>query len=254
MTLREESILIDACRTLFGDHVEVGREFLHYLQPEGIKSAYRSRARECHPDAYPGDEDIVQRTELFRRSVEAYQILIGYVKNRSLPSVTGTPSPRKPSRPVHHPPRRYHPVRELRPRIPGERYYDGPMPPLELKLGLFLYFRGVVSYQTVVRALLWQRDMRPSLGELACSWGWLTPDLVEYVISAVHIPGPFGNRVVKLGLLDEHRLKVLLFHQRSLQKPIGRYFVEERYIDERQLLRLMRERIAHNADVRADRI
>ncbi|GAB4303174.1 MAG: J domain-containing protein [Desulfuromonadia bacterium] len=250
MTIHEESILIDACRTLFGDHLEIGRDFLHYLQPEGIKSAYRTRARECHPDSYLGEGDIVQRTELFRRSVEAYQLLIGFVRRRSL---TPPPSTRHDPRPSA-PPRRFHPVRELRPRTPGERYYDGPMPPLELKLGLFLYFRGVVSYQTVVRALLWQREMRPSLGELACSWGWMTPDLVDYVISAVQIPGPFGNRALKLGLLDENRLKVLLFHQRSLQKPIGRYFVEERYLDERQLLRLMRERIVHNADVRADRI
>lgn len=254
MTVREESILIDACRTLFGPQIDIGREFLQYLQPEGIKSAYRSRARECHPDSYPGEGDIVERTELFRRSVEAYQLLIGFVRDRSIAPPISGPTRRQPTPPPRAT-RRPRPFRTLPPRARGERYYDGPMPPLELKMGLFLYFRGVVSYQAVVRALLWQREMRPSIGDLACSWGWMTPDIVDYVLSASHIPGQFGSRAIKLGLLDEKRLTVLLFHQRSLQKPIGRYFVEEeRLLDERQLVRLMQERIIHNRDVRADRI
>ena len=58
MVPREETELINACRILFGTHVEVTPEFLRYIQPDGIKNAYRSRARECHPDSYLGEGDI----------------------------------------------------------------------------------------------------------------------------------------------------------------------------------------------------
>lgn len=249
--MREEIELIDACKVLFGSHVEVNREFLHYIQPEGIKNAYRSRARECHPDSYLGEGDIIARTELFRRSVEAYELLSRFVRDRTLPVARPSSPHSTPFRSMTPP--RWQRQKPQQPRVPGERYYDGPLPPIELRLGLFLYFRGVVSYQTVVRALLWQRDLRPSLGALACTWGWLTDDLVPYILSATHIPAPFGERAVKLGLINGNQLKVLLFHQRSLQQPIGRYFVQQGILNDPLLVRYAKERIAHNNDVHANR-
>jgi len=45
--------LLSACRILFGPDVVINRDFLWYLQQEGAKSAYWSRAKESHPDAHP---------------------------------------------------------------------------------------------------------------------------------------------------------------------------------------------------------
>jgi hypothetical protein len=251
MVPREETELINACRILFGTHVDVTPEFLRYIQPDGIKNAYRSRARECHPDSYLGEGDLLERTELFRRSVEAYELLTGFLRDRKLPATrpkTSSPGYRSPA--CHRWPR----PRTMQPRARDERYYDGPLPPIELRVGLFLYFRGIISYQAVVRSLLWQRDQRPALGVLACNWGWITDDLIDYLLSACHMPAPFGERAVKLGLLTRNQLKILLFHQRSLQQPIGRYFVQQGLISEQALLQHLKERIHHNKEVKANRL
>ena len=42
--------LFQACETIFGSEVKVSNDFLEYLQPIGIKTAYRKRAFETHPD------------------------------------------------------------------------------------------------------------------------------------------------------------------------------------------------------------
>jgi hypothetical protein len=248
---REEAELYDACRVLFGSQVEVTRDFLQYIQLDGVKNAYRSRARECHPDSYGCEGDLLERTELFRRSVEAYELLTTYLRDRKLPATR----PKAPTAgyraPAHH---RWPRPQQMQPRARNERYYDGPLPPIELRIGLFLYFRGLISYQAVVRSLLWQRDQRPAIGVLACSWGWLTDDLIDYILSACHMPMPFGERAVNLGLISQNQLKILLFHQRSLQQPIGRYFVHNGLVNEQTMLRLLKERLMHNKEVRANRL
>ena len=52
MSVAQESTveLFNACRTIFGSQVNVSTEFLRYLQPVGVKSAYKKRALETHPD------------------------------------------------------------------------------------------------------------------------------------------------------------------------------------------------------------
>lgn len=250
MMPREEAQLYDACRVLFGEQIDVSRDFLQYVQLDGIKHAYRSRARECHPDSYAGEGDLLARTELFRKSVEAYELLTTYLRDRKLPI------PRQKPQSAGHRAQtfqRWHRTQQIKPRARDERYYDGPLPPIELRIGLYLYFRGVISYQAVVRSLVWQRDQRPAIGALACTWGWITDELIDYILSACHMPVPFGERAVKLGLITPNQLKVLLFHQRSLQQPIGRYFVQQGLVSERDLLRLLKERMLHNRDVQSNR-
>ena len=38
-----------ACRTLFGPELCLSHDFLNYLQPDGVRSAYRKRAKSVHP-------------------------------------------------------------------------------------------------------------------------------------------------------------------------------------------------------------
>jgi hypothetical protein len=248
MVQMQETEIISACRILFGPGVDVTREFLHYLQPEGVRHAYRNRARECHPDSGGRYGNPDKRTELFRRSVEAYELLNDFLQNRKPTNPLRSTSSYKSTRPQ--------PVR--RPQIKVERaanekYYSGPLPALCLKLGLYLYYSGAVSYQALVRSLLWQRSQRPPLGEFACSWGWIDKEAVPVILSATHLVGPFGERAVKLGLLSESQLNILVLHQRFIQQPIGRYFVKNSLLTESELLRHLRELARHNEQVRKSR-
>lgn len=244
MTSRQEYDLLDACRILFPT-AEINRDFLQYIQPEGLKNAYRNRAWECHPDAagHGGGQGV--RTEMFRRSVEAYRLLSEYLKAR------------KPVIPLRYPqksaPKPAMPRIEVVGRVEGEQYYDGPMPTMELKIGLYLYYRGVISYQAVVRALMWQRDLRPPLGDFARQWGWLSEADVATVLKATHIVGSFGERALALGLLTQSQLNIILLHQRSLQQQIGRYFVANSLLSELTLKHHLRELARHNKGVREAR-
>lgn len=242
MSPRQEIELLDACRVLFPD-AEINRQFLCYMQPEGLKNAYRNRAWECHPDASDENRNRPERAELFRRSVEAYKLLDSFLKERrTLPIRHARPQ----RRPVF--PRQAAPQRAV-----GEQYYSGPMPTIELKLGLFLYYSGVVSYQAVVRALIWQRSLRPPIGDFARQWGWLTEKDVSTILAATEIVGSFGERALALGLLTQSQLNLILLHQRSRQQPIGAYFVEQNLLTELTLRHQLRELERHNKQVREAR-
>ena len=47
-----ETEVFRACRTLFGPELQLNREFLSYLQPAGVRSAYRKKAKVTHPDRF----------------------------------------------------------------------------------------------------------------------------------------------------------------------------------------------------------
>jgi len=242
MSQRQEMELMDACRILFPT-ADINRDFLCYIQPEGLKNAYRNRVWECHPDACDEDSQQARRTELFRRSVEAYKLLDEYLKSR------------KPGLKLRH--SRSHkttfsPIQPAQ-RNPDEQFYDGPFPTIELKLGLYLYYRGIISYQEVVRALMWQRDLRPPLGDFARQWGWLSEADVSAILAATDIVGTFGERAVAVGLLTQSQLNLILLHQRSMQQPIGRYFVSRSLMTELTLRQYLRDLARHNAQVRESR-
>lgn len=246
MTATQETALLDACRVLFPSAV-VTRDFLGYIKPDGLKNAYRSRAWEHHPDAAVDPADQRERTERFRRTVDAYKLLDGYLKDRKAPLVTlryanlRSFAP-KPSTPV-----------QLKGRHPDETYYDDILPTFEMKTGLFLYYRGIVSYQAVVRALLWQRDMRPALGDFAKQWGWLNDRDIELILRTTEIVGTFGERAVELGLLSQSQLNLLLLQQRAKQQPIGRYFITNALVTEQMLKQHLRELAEHNRQARENR-
>lgn len=238
MTSRMEAELMDACRILF-PAAAITRDFLNYIRIDGLKHAYRNRVWECHPDACADDQDMNRRTELFRSSAEAYKLLNEYLKERRPglflrhAQVHSAPTPR---------------IKSLE-RAPHEQYYDGPLPTIQLKIGLYLYYTGAISYQAVVRALMWQREQRPPLGGLACKWRWLYEEDVDLILRATQIVGSFGERAVKLGLLSKSQLNILLLHQRTMQQPIGRYLVSNYLIYELSLQHNLRGLARHNAQV-----
>ena len=243
MTPRQEYELLDACRILFPS-VEISRDFLKCIRSDGLKNAYRNRVWECHPDACFEDKGQSRRTELFRRSVEAYNLLHDYLKTRKAVVPFSAPQPKaKTVKPVM-------PKIEVFEKNDSEQYYEGPMPVMELKIGLFLYYKGIISYQALVRAIMWQRDQRPPLGDFARQWGWLTEEDVTSILKATHIVGSFGERAVALGLLTESQLNIILLHQRSMQKHIGRYFVTHSIFSEMTLKFHLRELAQHNRQVR----
>ncbi len=245
-----EKEVFRACRTLFGPEISLGHSFLGYLQASGAKSAFRERVKKVHPDRFAEHDHGVQKrqSDQFRQIVQAYELIDAFLRHRDAhPSSSGvgreTSSPRpsgdwterSQDRHPHSKPKAYH----------------GPMPRRYLEFGSFLYYQGLISYSQLIEALVWQRRQRPSIGDIAQRWKWLTHTDILRICRDRGPYGRFGEKAVRLGLLKERQVRTLLFFQRSRQQKIGEYFIEQKILSPQRIEILVAELHQHNARVTA---
>lgn len=246
MMILQESRVLQACQVLFGKEVRVGLDFLYYLQPSGVKAAYRRRAKEVHPDLYhkaPG-EVVRRNAERFRELTEAHTLLCEFFRQRDAGEWRPQPRPRRV--PPHRPATAKSSPRQGCSRNSATHFFHGQLPQTTLNIGRFCYYRGVVPYATLIEALSWQRRQRPVIGEIARRWGWLSDEGVRQVFALRDLPGKFGERAVTLGLLTPRQVQDLLYYQRARQQRLGRYFVEQGLVSEEEMARLVEEMRRHN--------
>ncbi|NJC88934.1 MAG: J domain-containing protein [Desulfuromonas sp.] len=231
-------VLLDACRTLFGEGVNLGPEFLAYLQPSGAKVAFRTQAKRHHPDCFAGAPPEVKtlQTERFREIHQAYHLLNRYLEQRRLP--------RLPAPPPKTPPRasRQQPHRTAPPRPEAHN-----VPPLPMEFGLFAYYHGKIDYRDLIDALVWQRRQRPAIGAIACRWGWLNDARVRQILGHRGHSSRFGRKAVELGMLSPLQVEALLRHQRSRQQRLGQYFIDSGLLTVIEADQLARDLERHNA-------
>lgn len=244
-----ETELLDACRVLFSEELQINRDFLYYIQPSGVKSAYRQKAKETHPDCFIGaaPEEYDRRTELFRDVSQAYQLLDAFssAENKKIcpPADWNTEF-----KPQHSSSSTSTYARQYDSRTNPFHTDDSPfnLPKRHLETGLYLYYRGVISYAEMIEALVWQRRQRPILGDLAERWGWLKAHDIQAINRMTGRRGRFGARAVDLGYLTPFQVQVLLRHQRQLQKPFGQYFIEQGMLSVVELNGYIRDQKQHN--------
>jgi len=238
-----ETEVFRACRTLFGPELQLNRDFLSYLQPAGVRSAYRKKAKTTHPDRFAASSHATRsrQQQLFQDLNQAHQTLQSYLKQKKH-GPGGNFSTRRTSRPAYSQPKyqRRDPSRPAR----------GPLPARPLQFGLFLYYLGIIPFTAVISAIIWQRQQRPVLGEIACRWGWLQESDISRIINHRCGLHKFGERAEQLGLLNPLQVRTLLFHQRSRQKQMGHYFVSQGYFDEATLHQLLHRLAEHNRTFR----
>lgn len=236
--LSPSSSLFAACRVLFGPEVNLSEEFLHYLQPGGVKTAFRQKVKETHPDMIfqRGSRRELHDADGFRKVAEAYELLSGYLDKRE---------------------RRYYQFKKNdcrgdaaditvdREKSTDHLYHQGGVPLRRLQFGRYLYYRGVISFQTLITALAWQRKNHRLLGQLACEAGWLTSNDIAVVLSDKR-PGKFGKKAVRLGLLNPMQVSTLLLRQNLGRCRIGDYFVAHAGLSRKLVARMVLEMQRHN--------
>lgn len=235
--------IFDACRTLFGSHVRVSRNFLLYIQPSGAKSAFRKIAKETHPDLFTsGQPEIQQRqTARFREVMQAYELLSEFFRQRE--DGRWMPSTRESVRKVDA-------AEAARASHDRQDIYRGDLPQRPLEIGRYLYYRRSIPYRALIDGLAWQRKQRPDIGTIALQWNWLDAEEVNRIMLHENGTGRFGEKAVQLGLLEPHQVKSMLLLQQSQQEKLGEYFVMRGYLSREELDRLAGEFHRHNAAFR----
>jgi hypothetical protein len=277
-TVAAEKELFRSCEIIFGPELDISREFLEYLQLSGIKSAYRKRAMETHPDRADLENERLQRQhhDLFQVVQEAYKTLIIFLdakeKGYCLPHPVHQtrPHPQQPPRPAQPKPHRPKPATAAhQQRGAGakaqadfrntsgqssvfwdtESLYQGPLPNRRLLLGHFLYYSGLINWRTIIQALIWQRTERPRLGEIGQRFGMLNETEVVHILRNRPTLQPFGQTAMDLGLLSHPQLQMLVAHQKRLQKKFGEFFLEKRIFEPNELRALLQQYQEHNASI-----
>ncbi|HKI49168.1 MAG TPA: hypothetical protein VKA69_07560 [Desulfobacteria bacterium] len=228
--------LSEACKVLFGPEVVASVDFLKYLQPEGLKSAYRKKALETHPDR----SNTFQKSErhMNDRFIEA---TLAYHKLR--PLVGGNTL--------------FQLEKRRKETAPGQKKtkrkedFSGPtstknIPKRKLLIGQFLYYSGLISWQTLIDAIVWQRKQRPRIGEIALEWKMLSGKDVQRILQWKSLNEKFGERAVILGYLNRFELMALLGKQRNLNYPLGEYFVRHKILRVRELEFMVERHLTHN--------
>jgi len=238
----KHTALYEACTTIFGPEIAVSDDFLRYLQPVGLKTAYHKRAFETHPDrarSVGGHCEDMHR--LFQKVRSAYETLLSYVENRSR-RIAGEP--------VFNGRRKQHYTKrhtyQQGARRPTDHYYQGRLPQRTLLLGQYLYYSGRISWQDMIDAIVWQSAQRPKIGQLALQAGIMTSRQIATVLTKRSYNERFAACAQRFGFISTRERVVLIGRQRKMQHTIGEYFVERGLITPRDLFTLLMAQQNHN--------
>ncbi len=237
-------------RILFpGEHVD--ERFLYSLNEEVLRKAYRDLVFDNHPDRYLHVG--VSKTllsERFKSINEAYQELQKYVSSSGLNRLVRVnknhgftnSNPGRQNTSFARTREQASPFRRNR----KTRYF----PDEEVMFGQFLYYSGIITLRELIDALTWQRGQRPPFGELAKQWNILTVDDIIHILKVKKGMERFGECGLRTNLITPLQFRAILYRQQTLQKPIGRYFVENSTIPEDEILSYLKEMKEHNMKIR----
>ncbi len=233
--------LLEACAILLGPQARSGGiPVLRQLDTATLKRAFRRLALSTHPDVAlrQGGDPAAFDTSRFIRSLWAYEQLTAYLKTRDgngfqretagSGDSPGAGAPASGSRKT-------------------AAFYRGPLPQRRLRFSEFLYFSGLISWQSLIASIVWQRQGRPKFGEIARDFRAMTLEEVLHVLRCKACREPTGAAACRLRLLTPQEVAAVLRRQRSLQMPIGRFFLERERMSREELNRLCLQLFRRNA-------
>ncbi len=227
--MHRDDQLFHACRVLFGSDIQLSRDFLRYLQEEGVISAFRKKAMSVHPDRTLISGISVQKSqEEFITLQAACETLRQYIASREIFSRASTSGTNQQSR---------------SPLQPTD------LPEDKLLFGRFLYRMGIIEWRQIIKALTWQKSGRPRIGELGISLGYLDRNAVVTILKSSVNFEVFGVTAQTMGFLTGEEVRELLLRQKRQEKKIGQFFVEKGLLSKRDLATLLWQCKAHNRRV-----
>jgi hypothetical protein len=231
-----------AYNTIFGFSKSFSNDTLLYLDPCALKSAFRKKALETHPDrsTVTGKNEDEMKIS-FVKTVLAYQTLmtaLNDIRQERKPAGCKTEMER-------------HEFKTVCRSDAGDLYYKGMIPKRKLMIGQFLYYSGIISWKKLIEAITWQRMQRPQIGRIAMKWGMLTEQDVLLILKERNLERKFDKRFGEYarikGYISTYELFALLGKQRMLNRPIGEYFIRNKIIPASDMERLVEKLKVHNS-------
>jgi hypothetical protein len=253
--------LFQACETIFGPEIKVSIDFLEYLQPTGIKTAFRKRAFETHPDrAKALGSFAIDLNEEFINVRKAYERLLLFVETKNEGTVSASLfNDLRPQQDYSHQStenysynntqyksgqkKGYHNQRR---KSHPDHFHTGTLPKGNLLLGQFLYYSGLISWQTLIEAICWQRRQRPLIGQIAVAWGLISYQDVLRILTVRAFDEKFGECALRTGYISNFELFALVGKQKKLQHPFGEYFIQSGILSSKELMSMAQKHQLHN--------
>jgi hypothetical protein len=249
-----------ACRILFGRDIAVTPEFIANLHASDLRTRFRERALELHPDrATLLGRDASEMGERFKDVKLAYERLQEVVLRDAPPFYYANPATGKssghggfsaPNVGSHeNSGTETSNFSDQDRRDRADHYWEADIPDFKLLFGQFLYYAGLVSWRTLIDAIVWQRNQRPSFGRIARMWEYLDQKEISSILADRRTGELFGDAALSQGYLSEFQRKTVIGLQRWLQRPIGEYFMEVGLLEEDEMNYLLRLVKKHNSRV-----
>ena len=270
-TQTTSSELFEACETIFGPEVNVSIEFLEYLQPIGIKTAYRKRALETHPDRAKALGSFARDLNTkFIDVQQAYEKLLLFVEANNGGTVSASSfndfqtrqepsyqSSEKSSYTSSYQNTWQHKGRQKKSphdtkytskkhKSHPDHFYTGSFPDGSLMIGQFLYYSGLISWRTLIEAICWQRRQRPQIGQIAIAWGLISSRDVIRILTVRTLSEKFGECALRAGYISNFELLALVGKQRKLQRPLGEYFITSGILSATDIMNMANKQQLHN--------
>lgn len=202
------------------------------VDSDRAKRVFREKIKRNHPDlaALTGESpQILERK--FKLINEAYRIIEKYCMENCNPFFE-----------IKDPFVRAEP--ELKPDIKG--FYPGAIPRRSLRFAEFLYYKRMIDWETLIKALVWQYKKRPRFGDIARVVGFFDDEKLSYILRNMKVNEMIGEAAVRLNVIDNHKLYVVLGFQRRYNLPIGTFFIKNRILTKMQLDKTLVEIRNHN--------
>ena len=139
-------------------------------------------------------------------------------------------------------------VEDFQPRRQPGHFWPGALPTRYLRLGQYLYYRCVISWECFMSALAWQISQRTPFGEVALGLGFLNKMQLKSII-ALQLPGEqLGDCAARCMGLTLMQRQIVAAKQKALLTPLGQYFVQSGICNSLQLERYLSEHRWHNSN------
>ncbi len=125
-------------------------------------------------------------------------------------------------------------------------FWHGDIPGIKLRFVQFLYYKGLIDWQTMIDALVWQKRTRPRVGEIGMYFKFLHPQHIGHILQSRQHGEKFCEVASRIEMLSPFQCSAILGKQIKFQRPIGMYFIEQSIFSRMKLEGLLSEFFEHN--------